>query len=742
MTSHYQDELFSADLQRSFHSSQTLDPYLSIQIDQRKWLRFLAEDWLTPPESGWIIFGNGCVAANTSDSSKLSVTVYVDKNALPNGIVAVFNGEHSTSARLHDPMPLGAVIAWPGPIPLSAVHHFSVESDKARAHLIGIVQSFEDLELPPQPIEINIGGATVGFPEDIDTQLQILPPSNWNALRGAAAMAVATVPSIAPWLDRLCDLFNVEQHHTEFESAPWLSPTFWSVSLRRIANHRGLWQALLETLSAPGVSDGWVPEEVLEKVCARATELCESDEIIDLLFESTRLLLQDRGTIEDLGITSDPLCAAFQMVLLRPTPERYLSWREDWRAVPPVAWWTGALLSGYMRGFKALPKTLKGKAQLRETLAIRTWALAAPESIGYWYDRAAEPLTWHMLSEHAVLQVRDCVLAQQKMSARGLWFELDLKNKRYAKAAVDLAHSLCPENIKQTLVMSEGIYSFHGKAHTLSDGDTSFFIVDEKVAIEITGAVTLSPVLEEEGFRDWLASGSIRNRLPRPIDHNSILQSERIGIVNDLEARPSLELRSPRDSEKSTEITCGKAAPSGLSIVDNFISPNEEAEIIKIIDSVPWSSALRRRVQHYGWRYDYKARAISLKDFLGPLPPWAEAIAQRLLDSGLVPELPDQVIVNEYLAQQGISKHIDCRECFKGPIVTISLLETWEMVFARSERGDDKKYKVLLPRFSATVMSGEAREKWTHEIAKKKTDEGRARFRRVSITFRKVVTKI
>jgi len=100
--------------------------------------------------------------------------------------------------------------------------------------------------------------------------------------------------------------------------------------------------------------------------------------------------------------------------------------------------------------------------------------------------------------------------------------------------------------------------------------------------------------------------------------------------------------------------------------------------------------------------------------------------------------VPDQVIVNNYDGPQGISKHIDCPECFRGPVVTISLLETWDMIFTRKVAGETLKFVQPLPRRSVALLSGEARSRWLHEIHERQKEHKKARVRRISVTFRKV----
>ncbi len=179
----------------------------------------------------------------------------------------------------------------------------------------------------------------------------------------------------------------------------------------------------------------------------------------------------------------------------------------------------------------------------------------------------------------------------------------------------------------------------------------------------------------------------------------------------------------------------------GLTYVPDFLDEREETDLVAVIDRAGWISDLRRRVQHYGWRYDYRARQVDASMRLGPLPEWAARLARRLVSRGLLADLPDQAIVNEYVGDQGIGRHVDAETSFADGIATISLLESWEMVFR--ERGEPRGRDVALrlDRRCAAILTGDARYRWTHEIPKRKYEPGRlARGRRLSLTFRKVLT--
>ena len=53
---------------------------------------------------------------------------------------------------------------------------------------------------------------------------------------------------------------------------------------------------------------------------------------------------------------------------------------------------------------------------------------------------------------------------------------------------------------------------------------------------------------------------------------------------------------------------------AGLAYIQSYPSP------LDWIDRSPWSADLRRRVQHYGFRYGYRLKTIEKNVMLGPMP--------------------------------------------------------------------------------------------------------------------------
>ena len=179
----------------------------------------------------------------------------------------------------------------------------------------------------------------------------------------------------------------------------------------------------------------------------------------------------------------------------------------------------------------------------------------------------------------------------------------------------------------------------------------------------------------------------------------------------------------------------------GATLVPDIVTEAEEQRILLRISQAPWMTDLSRRVQHYGYTYDYRAPSAGRHDPAPPFPRWATVIGERLspfFDGAM----PEQCIVNEYRPGQGIGMHADHRDF--GPVVaSLSLAADWPMRFRpRSVRpyardglpGDEV---VLLPRRSVLVLAGAARRDFMHGIDR--ADTAGEATTRISATFRTLI---
>lgn len=186
----------------------------------------------------------------------------------------------------------------------------------------------------------------------------------------------------------------------------------------------------------------------------------------------------------------------------------------------------------------------------------------------------------------------------------------------------------------------------------------------------------------------------------------------------------------------------------GLHVQKDILLEEMETSIMKELDSMEWSEALARRTIHRGYVYPYSGGHLQKTT---PMEGLLKHLATYLRDNSIMGKdtrtgggiMPDQVIVNEYLQNQGIGAHID-RKDFGPVIVSFSLNDDTNFVFRNPET--NQKVELYVPRRSIMIMTGQARDIWTHEIPKRKTviDPTGKRvskpddYRRVSITYRTV----
>jgi alkylated DNA repair dioxygenase AlkB len=171
--------------------------------------------------------------------------------------------------------------------------------------------------------------------------------------------------------------------------------------------------------------------------------------------------------------------------------------------------------------------------------------------------------------------------------------------------------------------------------------------------------------------------------------------------------------------------------PQGLQHLKNFLSKELCQQILQIIDTFTWLSDLKRRVQHYGYKYSYKSRSLSSDQVPSLDSNQAIAYLRDLVKpyfETLGSKTPNQCIVNDYLESQNITPHTDA-SCFGPVVVTITILgETYfKMTYGTATYDIDFKEGEML------ILSGESRDKWKHSTTKQGINK-----RRVSVTFRTV----
>lgn len=144
----------------------------------------------------------------------------------------------------------------------------------------------------------------------------------------------------------------------------------------------------------------------------------------------------------------------------------------------------------------------------------------------------------------------------------------------------------------------------------------------------------------------------------------------------------------------------------------------EQEELVARISLLPFKEFEfhgflgKRRVVHYGWKYDFSAQRISetdgIPEFLMPLRDKAAEFAT------LAPGSLQQVLVTEYSPGSAIGWHKD-KGVF-GEVVGVSLLSPCTFRLRRKlDKGWDRRSLIVRPG-SAYLLSGEARSEWEHSI--------------------------
>lgn len=156
----------------------------------------------------------------------------------------------------------------------------------------------------------------------------------------------------------------------------------------------------------------------------------------------------------------------------------------------------------------------------------------------------------------------------------------------------------------------------------------------------------------------------------------------------------------------------------GLIVVDELLDDVAQLFCVKRIVEGEWNGGIEhhRRTQHYGYRYDYRARSVDPERArIGPLPPWLDQLA-TLVNAFSGRSIPwSQAIVNEYRRGIGIGRHSDS-PAFGSEVATISLGTPSIMKFAPHYYATETIPVPLVPG-GLVLMTGASRRPWTHEIS-------------------------
>lgn len=186
----------------------------------------------------------------------------------------------------------------------------------------------------------------------------------------------------------------------------------------------------------------------------------------------------------------------------------------------------------------------------------------------------------------------------------------------------------------------------------------------------------------------------------------------------------------------------------GLILYTNIFSVDESNQIYDYIDGLEYpKTKISRKTQHYGYEYDYglsEPRTKKLKK-IKPPPELLKCFAETFINTKLLENYPNQIIVNKYEPGEGIAPHRDHHPIFANDVGIISVGSGINMIFKSIKNKNDPEINIYLPVGSILIFKDEARYDYTHEIKKNKFDvvENKKikRDTRISITFRHVTDK-
>ena len=695
------------------------DLVLGFATDHRRLFSAFEDGWLRPlPTRTGVLIGISAYANEVSDhSSRHPIFIRATLRAmrLPNIRVYVLRDGHWVESPAREIRRQDAAVYWPGTLPAFAISALRVQTDEQLARLRGLARSVSNLDL--SPLRLDVAPDSEPWLELTVPPPPLAPefviPDDVDAVQGALSMAIWGIPRTPPWMDVLVSSLSWESDRLAralaVVQAPWLRQTPWmqSANVQQPDTQSCLWQAanvVLRTATAA------TPNELTDQIAVQATQLAAKGSLsaIAAWKDSTIGILRGDATISLVEWRKMPVGIAIQLLLARPDPTALKEWFKDLPNLPPAIAWTATVLCGLLRGYRSLDTQFRGGSVQQEVVAIH--ALNASDqsaSANAWTTLRDYSVTWRSVLDRFVLSWNGREFARKSENARSRWYATNLEDSNVQNRARQLAEQHKWPCIRRELQLSSGPIGIHGPGHISTGMLPNQLQVHNTVHMQIPVNALFKTSLD---FGEFLRLVSVE---PGPIADPPISEI------------PKFHVRS--------------ALVPGLTYVPEFISLDEENQLMQIIDQCSWdTSSLRRRVQQYGWRYDYNDRRVDTNSRLGPLPEWAESLALRLVSSRLLDQLPDQVIVNDYRLDEGISKHIDKPGIFADGIAMLSLHESWHMVFRPPAGGS--KVAQLLDRRSVAIMQGDARYKWTHEIPKRKYEPGRiTRGRRISLTFRTVV---
>lgn len=743
-------------------SFENANQWLGLVIGHRQLFQALEYDYLFLDNLQGTRLGINSYALNHEQNvpeHNIQVFIKISPALLPNVDLSKPGSSLEPAIPLGKIFGHGGVITWAYILPVSTFAEISVEDSEQLNRLVGLTRLAANISLPcsisvnPSLISIvSIEPPFLEYRRETGDFLGII-----DSYRGAVTMALWGIPRVAPWIQSLLQSLSKTApiHIDPQPSIPgWMRSLPWDKKASLDNDNSDdletcLWKTIIRELYKCVGGYEFDPNKFVEN-CANSLLSCPylqnlgHGNALSYLFEQTHLLLSGRAGIDINDQKVHCIGLALQLFILRPKPDQYKTWFVDYPGLSLPAWVAGLIFCGLLSGYHLLPCEYRGasslkpgsnSSQFKNLLLLHFLSYETVDTPdNSWPGTPVDTPLVVVEGSDLVLTWDNIIFGIKHSSERMAWLLADFSDPQILNKAKHVSRILQWSCTTAYLSFPPGRYLVDASAMIDVKGASAgqqLIVSDCDFRIQVPDSSAPVEFLNIDSFRHHLIAvgGDFKQKdvkiLTPVIDSSGNSRRHDMHTVN-FNHHESLQV---------------KEIP-GLSIIHDFVSPAEEFVLLDRIDSGRWSSvgskSSSRRVQHYGWIYNYKSRCVKPADWIGTLPEWAESLAQRLHQEQLMPYVADQLIVNEYTSGQGISAHTDSPGAFRETIVSISLLESWTMQFSCSPKGPSRP--VLLPSRSALVMSGESRRSWLHEIRKRKKDEsGSPRMRRVSLTFRRVI---
>jgi len=175
------------------------------------------------------------------------------------------------------------------------------------------------------------------------------------------------------------------------------------------------------------------------------------------------------------------------------------------------------------------------------------------------------------------------------------------------------------------------------------------------------------------------------------------------------------------------------AFPTGFSYRPEFLSPEEESVLLKVMDSLPFREAeyrewrAKRRIVSYGGRYDFTHHALNAAP---PIPEFLSPLRQRIANWGKISvSTIYHAVIAEYRPGTQLGWHRDVPNFEQILGISIGGRARMRLRPYPPKQGRRSMHVAELAPRSAYIFRGPARWNWQHALSPTKE-------LRYSITFR------